>query len=284
MHRALVILLSGVLILSSSKNGENPIDSSPLTPSMIVGSNELDFSMIRDWFDGKRIVALGESSHGIGDFYQFKSELVKYLHKELDYEVLAMESSYGDANAVWLDIDLLSAGDIMSKSVPGNFRCEEILDLFEYIKTTKDTDLPLILYGYDPQISSEYLMDQIKDILLDIDPILKDSLLSGINSYYSFFPTVYGNDSVAYTYHTEKIRTTAIEVVSALKDNKDHLLKTKKVSQEKLGLMIESLNQIRQFTSVSYANRFNEEYIYNGIVLRDKMMADNISSYSRSSR
>jgi erythromycin esterase len=54
-----------------------------------------DFSnlvFLKEQLAGQRIVQLGESSHGVREFNLLKVRLIKYMHKELGFNVLAFES------------------------------------------------------------------------------------------------------------------------------------------------------------------------------------------------
>ncbi|HEV7993374.1 MAG TPA: hypothetical protein VGP25_16230 [Gemmatimonadaceae bacterium] len=55
-----------------------------------------DFSDLRflaTTLQGKRLVQLGESGHGVSEFSLAKVRLIKFLHEELGYDVIAFESS-----------------------------------------------------------------------------------------------------------------------------------------------------------------------------------------------
>ncbi|MCK0125300.1 erythromycin esterase family protein [Gelidibacter sp. F2691] len=58
-----------------------------------------DFSFLKDELHNKRLIMLGEMTHGYGNIFEMKCRLVEYLHKELGYTTIAMESSMYD---LWL--------------------------------------------------------------------------------------------------------------------------------------------------------------------------------------
>lgn len=101
----------------------------------------------------KRIVQLGESGHGVAEFSMAKVRLIKYMHEELGYDVIAFESSMYECeraqkNAAYTPMEL------MRGCIFGVWHSAETLPLFEYIKQTHSTSRPLILAGFDGQISS----------------------------------------------------------------------------------------------------------------------------------
>lgn len=134
-----------------------------------------DFSKLKDILKNKRIVALGESSHGLGKYYEMKSALAIYLHKELGYEVLAMEGGLGDINLAYSDIDTLSPKNLRDYTLFGNFKAKEVDTLFNYIKETSTSKRHLLYGGYDTQFSSNYLITKIVRLLAPINKTMSDS-------------------------------------------------------------------------------------------------------------
>ena len=79
-----------------------------------------DFTVLGEIIGDKRVIALGESSHGIGDFYTLKSELIQYLHQEKGFEVLAMEGGLGDINLAYSNIDTMSTKQLQDNTLFSN--------------------------------------------------------------------------------------------------------------------------------------------------------------------
>ena len=52
-----------------------------------------DLAFLAPLLEGKRVVQLGESGHGVAEFNWMKARLAKYLHERLGFDVLAFESS-----------------------------------------------------------------------------------------------------------------------------------------------------------------------------------------------
>jgi erythromycin esterase len=70
--------------------------SSHLVPlrSLEPGSGHQDLEPLRKQFEGVRIVGLGESTHGLHEFFEVKHRLVEFLVVELGFTVFALEASY----------------------------------------------------------------------------------------------------------------------------------------------------------------------------------------------
>lgn len=78
--------------------------------------------------------------------------MIKYLHEEMGYDVLAFESGFAEANAVYQNIDDLTARQAMKKAISNVWSTEDVEELFQYIKEQKEKGTPLILTGFDIQI------------------------------------------------------------------------------------------------------------------------------------
>lgn len=92
--------------------------------------------------------------HGVSEFDMVKVRLIKFLHQEMGFDVIAFESSLFECFYANENAPDLSPIDIMRNSIFGVWHAHETLVLFDYIKSTQGTDRPLILAGFDVQISS----------------------------------------------------------------------------------------------------------------------------------
>ncbi|WP_243526893.1 erythromycin esterase family protein [Bacillus pseudomycoides] len=119
-----------------------------------ASSNE-DLSFLKQTLQGKRIVSLGESTHGSTEMNQSKVRIIKYLHEEMGYDVIAFESGFAEANAVYQNIDDLTAEQAMKKAIYDVWYTEDVEELFQYIKEQKEKGTPLVLTGFDIQIPGD---------------------------------------------------------------------------------------------------------------------------------
>ena len=117
-----------------------------------TGDNYDDLQFLKTVLADRRIVQIGESHHSVAEYGTAKTRLIKFLHQEMGFDVLAFESSVYECFAA--DFQRLSARDALTQSVFGVWASEEVLPLFQYVKDTRATDRPLSFVGFDPQISS----------------------------------------------------------------------------------------------------------------------------------
>lgn len=132
-----------------------------------------DLAPLKDILKGVRVVMLGEQSHGDGATFLAKTRLIKYLHEEMGFDVLAFESGVYDVAKAW---ELLKAGEPARTAVPrGVFaiwtRSRELLPLIDYLGERSKTNRPLELAGVDSQLtgtaSTDFLVKELK--ALDIE-------------------------------------------------------------------------------------------------------------------
>ena len=55
-----------------------------------------DLSFLKDELKGKQLVMLGEQTHMYGNIFEMKARVIEYLHEELEFTTIAMESSMYD--------------------------------------------------------------------------------------------------------------------------------------------------------------------------------------------
>ncbi len=119
-----------------------------------------DLAFLGPLVEGRRLVQLGESGHGVAEFDMAKVRLIKYLHAELGYDVIMFESGILSCYLTQRDLDGLSPSAAMRSSIFGVWHAEETLELFRYIKETRKTDRPLILAGCDYQHTTGIVMQK----------------------------------------------------------------------------------------------------------------------------
>jgi len=121
-------------------------------PIRSLGASDFsDLRFLAPLLKDKRIVQLGESSHGVAEFNLAKVRLVRFLHEDLGYDVIAFESSFADCDRTQRRSAALSAEELMRGCLSGVWRTAEVLPLLEYVKATQRTDRPLAIAGFDIQ-------------------------------------------------------------------------------------------------------------------------------------
>lgn len=114
-----------------------------------------DLQFLKPLLQHKRLISLGEASHGAAEYNSVKVRLVQFLHEQLGYDVLAFESNLGEATAAFVQARNHTPAEMMKNSIFGVWQVEENLPLFEYIVEQSKTTRPLILTGIDVQGTTE---------------------------------------------------------------------------------------------------------------------------------
>ena len=133
------------------------------------------------------IIALGENTHGLGEVFNAKIQLVQFLHQELGFELVLFESGYGDAALAWEQLNSFSAKEF-TKVFSSNFyyHSEEIENLIDYVKSQNGK---LVIQGFDCQPQQNYLIKRMSEIAFPLDSNLANAVwpeMQGFNKLYQF--------------------------------------------------------------------------------------------------
>ncbi len=130
--------------------------------------NFTDFEPLAEILSDVRIVQLGEMGHGDGATFHAKTRLIKFLHQELGFDVLAFESGLYHCRKAW---ELLRSGmepyDAFRAGVFGVWSgSEQLRPLIEYWGRVAKSDRPLELCGFDCQFTGSVviLIDDINEL------------------------------------------------------------------------------------------------------------------------
>lgn len=138
MKLSIVLLLLFIATTVRAQSGFGmPIDETAAFP--------LKWEFLREPLNGKNIVALGENLHGVKEYNMLKLELIRYLHENLGFNVLAVES----------DLALDYFGSVYRQQIPDTlllknlfmapWHTEEYLQLTRYLKQHPE----LKIIGFD---------------------------------------------------------------------------------------------------------------------------------------
>lgn len=89
-----------------------------------------DFSCMDEYVKNKKIVLLGESSHGVGEFYTAKINMIKYLHEKHGFNVVVLESGLLEGVFCKKFLKDMSPKEQIQNSLLDIFHNEEMIPLF----------------------------------------------------------------------------------------------------------------------------------------------------------
>ncbi|NEM99655.1 erythromycin esterase family protein [Pontibacter burrus] len=137
-----------------------------------TNENYSDLAQLKSVLKDTEIVGLGEQTHYDGSTFKAKTRLVKFLHQELGYEVIAFESGFYDTYKAWQEIQKgKQTIEAARNSVYPLWITAETEELFKYIDSQKNSDRPLILAGIDCKFSGAY---STNNLLNDFEAYLKE--------------------------------------------------------------------------------------------------------------
>lgn len=188
-----------------------------------------DLEFLKPLLKDKRIVAIGENYQGVGDYTQLKARLVKYLHEELGFDAIGIESGLGEC-IMSFNNNNLSAKQLMQYSIPSVSYSEENLDLFTYIKEQKNTDTPLELFGFDMQFTNMYFVEYLKQWIEKVDEeVANDYYELEIDFIrdYSELLNKYGYETTGYLEKYQKVidrySKDYDDIIKFIEDNREEL-------------------------------------------------------------
>ncbi|MEQ8907163.1 erythromycin esterase family protein [Ekhidna sp.] len=124
--------------------------------------DKTDFSFLKPVLEDKKVVLLGEMTHGDGATFALKTEIVKYLHEELGFNVIALEDGMYSF-IKWrekMESGQAEFEDIF-KSMPYQWSgAAEMKELFAYLKVNPD----LVFTGFDSYDNFLYRNEFLKEV------------------------------------------------------------------------------------------------------------------------
>ncbi len=193
------------------------------------------------------IIALGENTHGLGEVFTVKTDLVKYLHEELGFTMVLFESGFGDAALAWEQIDSLSA-ELYTTTFTSNFyyKSKEIEGLMQYVKNqNKD----LVIQGFDCQPQQKYLIQRMTEIIQPVDSVLANSVSSEMQKFYQLYQFENDKDTVKFYNQRNQFISFLLKYDEVLLTNKSKIIKAGTSNKE-----VEAIEKAHQIFIETYAN------------------------------
>ncbi|WP_339300173.1 erythromycin esterase family protein [Paenibacillus sp. FSL R5-0623] len=238
-----------------------------------------DLEMLKPLLYDKRIVFLGESSHGVAEFNLAKTRLIQFLHQEMGYNILAFESGLSNTSLANAMVKQQLPEQTMKNSIFGVWWSKEIMPLFDYLKTSAQTERPLILTGFDMQLQFPLLDGNwLKDKELAKRLAQTEQKMSNFSA---------GTDLKAYRAEKNEIIKVYKDVLKSLKSEANQTYLQKEYpDQPKLSMLLErSLNdRIRvameyvdlSIRAMAEMNKGKYESFFDSMEWRDQAMHDNL--------
>lgn len=220
------------------------------------------------------IIALGENTHGLGKVFKTKVDLVKYLHRELGFDLLLFETGFGDAALAWEQKDALSTEAFTTSFTSyGYYHSEEIKALVDYVKSS---DKPLMIQGFDCQPQQEYLAKRMAEIIKPIDSMVSKSVASELWSFNKLYQLEYDKDSTNFYKQRQRFIDFLDHYNSILDNHRQPILNSGTTNEElqaikkSIGIFKDTYANIKMGDMMGWPSAAN---------IRDKSMYETVKWY-----
>jgi erythromycin esterase len=148
-----------------------------------------DLEPLRDIVGDARVVAIGESTHRIHEFYQLRHRLTRFLVRELGFTAFVMESGFPEGLAVhdWVLGGPGDPADLLDRGVTYHMgKCVELRDHLEWLRANR-----VRFYGMDVSDSSASArpaVDACLAFLDDADRAYAESLRRELAPLFGYLP------------------------------------------------------------------------------------------------
>ncbi|UWX58856.1 erythromycin esterase family protein [Chryseobacterium oranimense] len=204
----------------------------PIESVSIEYQGDSDLRILNSVLRDNKVLLLGENTHYDGATTQAKSRLIKYLHENLNYNIVLYEAGQYDS---WIMNKEMNNPDmkVPADSTAGLglfwfwWGTREAKPLMEYYKKTKASPSPIELGGFDIQFSGAVLSGRRSKLLKDF--LIKNRI--NINSFPVFGKTINELENLTYESYADKIlkgnqKNKLLKEISQLEQTAKNLEKT----------------------------------------------------------
>ncbi|MBQ4912838.1 erythromycin esterase family protein [Maribacter sp. MMG018] len=246
-------------------------NSNELESALSKSSKKLDFSneeSLRNSLDpliekigDKKIVAIGESTHGTSEFYRLREIITKRLIKEKGFSLVVLENPYDDIEILNKDLDKMPLDSLMRKHLFSIYQTQEIKSFLQWYKDNK-TRYNIKFKGCDDSYWVFY--ELLKDNINPINDKILNKLLKELES----------NIAKSSTDNLKKEYKVNNSIYNNILEIENYLESTKKLTKSIREILFNGKN-----TYINYANIKNQKPYQS----RDEIMADRISFLAKNS-
>lgn len=238
-----------------------------------AGNGFEDLMPLKDILKDKKIVAMGEATHGTSEFFKMKHRFFEFLVEEMGYRVFIMECDGGTGQVV-NDYILKGEGNLEdSLDGLGLYRTEEIKNMIKWMKEYNDDPShkeKIKFYGMD-NVNILDTLPKLSYYLGKLDKELQTKVGDTLN-------IIYRNDIIALTNdQIDSILLNINEIKKDMENEKEKYLNNN--LQNEYELAIWNLNLVSQCAEYSIEVNKSASQMVQSVAamnLRDKYMAANV--------
>jgi len=184
MKNSLIALFSILHLFSYCQS-----KSSYIQPINLIKSNGevSDLNYLDKWIDNKKVIGLGEVTHGSKEIFEFKTRLVQYLSLKKNAKALVIEANMADCADIndYIQTGVGNPNELIKglKIATMNYKeYVELLLLLKEINEKRDKNNKIEFWGYDVQ-APQSAAKKAKDYIESLGFILPDSLNVAVENF-----------------------------------------------------------------------------------------------------
>jgi erythromycin esterase len=266
---ALIALFTSALVIEDNKVKWLKKNAIPIS---IDPTNEdfSDLKKLKTVIGDADVVLLGEQTHGDGTTFEAKCRLVKFLHQEMNFDILAFESCFYSCDKV--NKQIYSEGmDAKTALRLGTFPqwtyAKEFSSLPKYIDKVSNTNRPLEICGFDCQMS----MKNANSIKADLLSFIAKKQLAIDSNDANLVSEILDSQIIDLDRNSKKLSTDSI---IKFKEANDRILKLLKSKDDENKFWQQCLNTHCNFI-IDGSGIIKDKPISKARGLRDSLMAEN---------
>uniref|UniRef100_UPI0010A6B5A9 erythromycin esterase family protein n=1 Tax=Flagellimonas onchidii TaxID=2562684 RepID=UPI0010A6B5A9 len=234
-------------------------------PLLAPESKEVDdLSFLKDELEGKRLVMLGEHTHMYGNIFEMKARIVEYLHQELGFTTISMESSMYD---IWKMNQSGFTAKGFNNAIWGVWsNALEFQRLVNYIDRNN-----LKVVGFDSQVNNvqQFIEDFFDYCKKQSIPLKLDEDDFGIVIEGVLETVTVEEDDIEYSVYERELER-IISQIDSLETNSTNYY-WKQFAKSLLACSQDAYYNTEEILTTDFGNKNNN--------IRDKQMANNLLSY-----
>lgn len=216
------ILLSITIIAQTDIQSYVKEKTHPIATVQPDSGSYTDFKVIGNAIGDARIVMLGEQDHGDAPTFLAKTRLIKYLHEQKGFNVVAFENDFFTSIDGWdkLPKTTNEIDSFLKKSIipywPYCDACQYLF--FNLIPASHQTKNPLQVAGIDNQ---QFIKYSSKNLARELDSVLKNQQLAITkkeNYTTDIIPLIDSLTRLSIMQKGDEFFTTAIDYLTTIKD------------------------------------------------------------------
>lgn len=223
-----------------------------------------DLSFLKDELQGKQLIMLGEITHMYGNIFEMKARVIEYLHQELGFTTIAMESPMYD---IWKMNENGFSKKEFNNAIWGVW--SNTLEFQRLVNYIDKNNLKVI--GFDSQVinNSSFIDDffdycEGQNIVLKVDEDDIGIIIEGVLENVTF-----EEDDIKYAVYEKEIKR-IIQQIEKLEPNETNYY-WKQFTKSLLACSKDAYYNKEEIFTTDFGNKNNN--------IRDKQMADNLLSY-----